>query len=105
MSIRNLLLKVNLNSFINAEYNFYDLASEMAYVLHGKGIGKPEPTSFTDEEIKKYFGGVCLDCPCLTYTDSAIGISVILHGFKLSMQGRTHSSIGLEEHSYDCRLL
>ena len=74
----------------------------MGRVLHAKGIGKPEPTPFTQEEIKKYFEGVRLDChSAKLILDLIIGISVILLRFKLSMQGRAHSSAWLEEHSFN----
>lgn len=41
----------------NGTYAWYELCRQIAQVLHEKGIGKsPEPTSFTEEELAKYFG-------------------------------------------------
>lgn len=41
----------------NGTYAWYDLCKEIAKVLHEKGVGKsPEPTSFTEEELAKFFG-------------------------------------------------
>lgn len=31
-----------------------DVSREVARVLHANGIGKPEPTPFTEEDVKKY---------------------------------------------------
>ncbi|KAH9168824.1 hypothetical protein EDB89DRAFT_1855069 [Lactarius sanguifluus] len=43
------------------EYRLYDLAKAYSQVLYDLGKGKsPEPTSFTAEEVQKYFGGAWL---------------------------------------------
>jgi len=42
------------------EYKQSDVAVEVAKALHARGIGKAEPTQFTDEDIKKYWGGFYL---------------------------------------------
>jgi hypothetical protein len=50
------LRKQLANPFL--EHKLYDVSAEVARALHAKGIGKSEPTPFTEEDIKKYFGGV-----------------------------------------------
>ena len=83
-----------------AEYRCYDVSCEIARVLHSKGVGKPEPTPFTEEDMKKYFGGVRFHFPYSTILlIPVVNISVVFLGFKLSMQGGSHSSTRLEEHS------
>jgi hypothetical protein len=43
------------------EYRLYDLAKAYSRALYDLGKGKsPEPTSFTAEEIQKYFGVIIL---------------------------------------------
>jgi len=49
--------------FAGSEHRLCDVSAEIGRVLHAKGIGKPNPTPFTDWEVKKYFGGVRLICP------------------------------------------
>jgi len=39
------------------EYKQRDACTAIAKALHARGIGSPEPTPFTEEEIKKYYGG------------------------------------------------
>lgn len=40
------------------EYTYYEVCREIARALHAKGIGGPEPISFTEEDVEKYLGGV-----------------------------------------------
>jgi hypothetical protein len=41
----------------NGEYKLYDLAKAYSQVLYDVGKGKsPDPTSFTADEVQKYFG-------------------------------------------------
>jgi len=43
----------------NGEHPWYDISKEIARVLHEKGLSKTdEPTSFTDEELIKYWGSL-----------------------------------------------
>jgi hypothetical protein len=37
-----------------AEYAAIDVSREIARALHANGIGKPEPTTFTEEDFKQY---------------------------------------------------
>ncbi|KII85280.1 hypothetical protein PLICRDRAFT_179013 [Plicaturopsis crispa FD-325 SS-3] len=42
----------------NGEHNLYDVSAEIARVLFELGKGqRPSPTVFSDDEVKKYFGG------------------------------------------------
>ncbi|KAF8481469.1 hypothetical protein JB92DRAFT_3132745 [Gautieria morchelliformis] len=38
----------------SGEYTAYEVSKEVARDLHARGIGKPEPTPFTDEDFKNY---------------------------------------------------
>lgn len=41
----------------NGEYKLYDLAKAYSQALYDVGKGKsPDPTSFTADEVQKYFG-------------------------------------------------
>ena len=41
----------------NGTYSWYDVGKELARVLHEKGVGQsPEPTTFSSEELAKFFG-------------------------------------------------
>ncbi|KAF8509426.1 hypothetical protein BU17DRAFT_77845 [Hysterangium stoloniferum] len=51
------VFEASLEGKTATEYKQYDVAVEVAKALHVKGIGKPEPVQFSDEEIKKYYGG------------------------------------------------
>lgn len=42
----------------NGEHSLYDIAKTVAQLLYDRGKGKsPVPTTFTEEEMKKYFPG------------------------------------------------
>jgi len=45
----------------NGEHRLYDISKTISQVLYDLGKGKsPEPTTFTEEELRKYFGGAYL---------------------------------------------
>ena len=45
----------------NGEYKLYDLAKAYSQALYDLGKGKsPDPTSFTADEVQKYFGVIPL---------------------------------------------
>ncbi|EGO24512.1 hypothetical protein SERLADRAFT_467949 [Serpula lacrymans var. lacrymans S7.9] len=45
----------------NGEHRLYDISKTVSQVLYDLGKGKsPEPTTFTEEELLKYFGGAYL---------------------------------------------
>lgn len=66
----------------SGEHSLYDVGKAIAEVLVDLGIGQSrEPTTFTKEEIHKYFQGVCrlveeLNVECWTLTRT----SELVHG-------------------------
>ncbi|KAF8521363.1 hypothetical protein JB92DRAFT_3278957, partial [Gautieria morchelliformis] len=38
----------------HVEYTAYEVSTQVARALHAKGMGKPEPAPFTDEDVKNY---------------------------------------------------
>ena len=40
----------------NGEHSLYDVGKAIGEALHSYGIGDAVPTTFTEEELQKYFG-------------------------------------------------
>jgi len=58
------------------EYIHKDTARKIAELLAARGIGKPEPVQFSDEEVEKYFRGTLLvgsTCRCRGERIRALG--------------------------------
>lgn len=65
----------------NGTFSWYDIGKELARVLHEKGVGQsPEPTTFSSEELEKFFGSEFVgnliagsNCVCIANRSRGLG--------------------------------
>ena len=79
----------------SGEHDLYDVSKAVAEALYAVGKGKsPDPTTFTQDELNKYFNGVCIPTFLIIYTLNSFAVRLL--GLELSMCSQPISFYWLE---------